>query len=168
MSETLEFIKRMYLRAKKNDFEWRDYHPNNIENNEKEGIFTEFCVKNKDKYDYTKYTIVYMYPTNENMVQNRENGVKYYCLYTFRMNDLPKEYKTPAVGQVETDYRMSVNNFGYLCAIFDDEETAKRAVVSHILGRLYPYGYILSEKESKEWIKFLKEQGENIGIVPTE
>ena len=98
------------------------------------------------------------------MLSHKEEGIKYFCLHSFHLSDLPQEYKTPELDEVESDYRLSINNLGYLCAIFDDIDIAKLAVKQHILGLLYPRSYILEDDESKEWADFLRENGEGIDV----
>lgn len=40
---------------------------------------------------------------------------------------------------------------------FSDEEIAKSVVSRELLSLIYPYGYILSNEEVKEWNSFVEE-----------
>ncbi|MBR1555212.1 MAG: hypothetical protein IJ644_07465 [Oscillospiraceae bacterium] len=166
MSELLERLKAYYTASKSNSFEWHDYYPNNMPDNGKEGSYTFFWFKKKDKFEFLKYTINYMSRCDEEGCSHPEEGTKYYVLHEFR-----KEYdrilkipepsddcfpllEEPPEGEFSSDI---VNQFGRFRYVFDDEETARKVVSSELFQILYPYLYVLSEEEAQEWNDFIKE-----------
>ena len=168
MSQLLEKLKEYYLTARKREIQWHDYYPNNMPGNGKEGIYAYFWFQGEDKFEFVKYTIQYMSRCDEEGMSHPGEGVKYYVLH-----QLDKEYdrmlKIPAPsnddgilfredvpeGEFHPDI---VNDFGRFRYVFDDEETAKKVAANEFLHRIYPYMYILSEEEGKEWNQFIEEQ----------
>ena len=111
------------------------------------------------KYRYLKYSIEYCSRCDENGMCHPEEGAKYYVLHELSVSDLDKKFEIPEPARVfawnENDSHI-VNNFGRFRYVFDDVETAKSVVPRELMMILYPYTYILSDEEGKEWNDFLE------------
>ena len=94
MSELLERLKAYYTASKSNSFEWHDYYPNNMPDNGKEGSYTFFWFKKKDKFEFLKYTINYMSRCDEEGCSHPEEGTKYYVLHEDKWQDLKSDIST--------------------------------------------------------------------------
>lgn len=160
--ELLSWLKEIYTIAKTNSFEWKHIHPNNRLQNDIDGIYTDMFFEKDGKYTYIKYSIQYMYRCDERGFSHPEEGVKYYVLHELRMDDLEEAWKIPEpVKKIDPEDTLSllVNDYGRLCYVFDDIETAK-CVAGRCLCRIvYPYAYLLNEAEAKEWNQFITTEG---------
>ena len=159
MSELVEWMKDIYLRARENRFEWKPVHPNNLTGNPVEGIYTDMNFKKDGKYDYLKYTISFESRCDENGTSHPEEGTKYYVLHELYLKGLDEEIRIPEpcdrFNPANAGNAALVDNYGRYRHVFDDEETAKKVVCSELLFKIYPCTYILSAEEEEDWYDFL-------------
>ncbi len=161
MSELVTWLKEIYIKAKKNDFVWKPIHPNNMPCNGVNGIYTEMFFEKEGKYTYLKYSIQYCSRCDEEGLSHPEEGTKYYVLHELRMHDVEKKFKIPKPSNKfdwNDDRANLVNEYGRFRYVFDDEDTAKKVVAMELLQMIYPYIYVMSEEEGREWNRFLEEQ----------
>ena len=166
MSELVEWMKDIYLRARENRFEWKPVHPNNMSCNPVEGIYTDMNFKKDGKYRYLKYTISYESRCDEKGMSHPEEGTKYYVLHELRADDLEEKIVIPEPSDdfrpfKKNDPATIVNNYGRFRYVFDDEETAKKVVCSELVHMIYPYTYILGDEEGEKWNEFLNSFSED-------
>lgn len=161
MSNTVKFLEFIYLQAKNNTLVWKPIYPNNMPCNSKQGIYADLNVKDGDnKWQYIKLSINYHFRCDEEGISYPSDGIKYYVLNYLVLggNEEKIEIPTPTdnFNPFSDDNSCLVNSEGHLFAIFDDEETAKKAACSFLLHLLYPYIHLLNEEELKEWNEFVK------------
>ena len=159
MSDLLEYLKTLYIRAKENTFEWKPIHPNNTIKNPVDGIYTELSIPKDGKYMYLKYSIQYQPPVDSTGLLHTGDGIKYYILHELRIHDMDEPFQIPP--PTKTTERNSlgnmINDFGRFRFVFDDESTAKEAVRWELLQIISPYTYTLSDEDGKAWNEFLFE-----------
>lgn len=162
MSELVNFMKEVYEKAEKNDFEWKPLYPNNMPCNGQEGVYTYMFFKDNDKYTYVKYTIEYFHKVDEEGITRPEDKPRYYVLHGLIENAFAEKFEIPEPNnKCELDgLGLAVNDYGNFYCVFDDEDTAKKVVSAKLKGMIFPYQYILAEEEIDEWIEFLKSKGE--------
>ena len=159
MSDLVNWMKDIYIKAKTNDFKWKNIYPNNMIQNGIDGIYTDMFFEKDNKYTYIKYSIEYCSRCDEEGISHREEGIKYYVLHELRMHDLDETFEIPEPTTnflVDDEYACMVNDYGRFRYVFDDEETAKKVVANELRMMIYPYKYILSEEEGEEWNNFLE------------
>ena len=164
MSELVQWMKDVYTKAKENNLNWKPVHPNNMPCNGIEGLYTDMFFEKDNKYEYIKFTIEYVSRCDEEGISHPDEGIKYYVLHELREFDLNEKFEIPEPTDefdINNEYSCMVNNYGRFRYVFNDEETAKKVANKQLLHMLYPYTYILSEGDYKEWIKFLGEKDEN-------
>lgn len=161
--ELLNWLKEIYIKAKTKNFNWKNIYPNNMLCNGVEGIYVDMFFKNNNKYTYIKYSIQYMSRCDANGISHPAEGIKYYVLHELRINDLDDTFEISRPSNNfnwEDNLSCLVNDYGRFRYVFDDEETAKEVVSKELLGIIYPYQYLLDDKELEEWNNFIKEQNE--------
>lgn len=160
MSETLKWLKDIYLKAHNGDFLWKPIYPNNMPCNRKDGIYTDMFFEKDGKYEYLKCSIQYLSEVDEEGFSHPEKGTKYYVLHELRIEDLEETFEIPEPTD-DFDFRNNlaclVNNYGRFRCVFDDEETAKKVISSELKNLIYPYTYLLNDEELEEWIGFVKQ-----------
>lgn len=160
MSELLEWMKNVYKSAKENQFEWKPIYPNNMPCNPQNGIYVDMFFEREGKYTYLKYSIQYQSRCDKDGLSHPEEGPQFYILHELRENDIEEKFDIP---EPSNDFRWDnhlanlVNNYGRFRYAFNDEETAKSVVSHELLSLIYPYGYILSVEEVKEWNSFVED-----------
>lgn len=160
MSEILEWMKEIFKKAKNNDFSWKPIHPNNTPCNGVDGIYTDMFFEKGDKFQYVKYSIRYQPRCDKDGISHPEEGTAFYILHELRIDDLEEKFEIPEPNnnsKWNDPYANMVNNYGRFRYAFGDEETAKSVVAAELIQMIYPYGYILSEKEQGEWNSFVNE-----------
>ncbi|MBD5129351.1 MAG: hypothetical protein HDT43_05455 [Ruminococcaceae bacterium] len=133
--------------------------------NSKRGIYTYFWFEKGNEFEFLKFTIQHCHRVDEKGVTHSDESVKYYVLHEF-CEKYPEQYGIPEPSRNsrlieepnEGEFHPTiVNSYGRFRYVFDDEETAKKFVSSELLHILYPYLYILSDEDKKEWNKFVDE-----------
>lgn len=130
---------------KKEEFIWRELHPNNMQSNPLKGYYA--LIKASEKH-YRKYTILMHKQTDETGLV-LESGRIYYVLLEKHYHDVEEELAIPEPMTDETKRNIwekgnidcMVNDYGSFMAIYDDLESAKnRAYIgyAHIFGYLIP------------------------------
>ena len=160
MSDLVNWLKEVYDAAKSGKFEWKPVYPNNMICNGVEGLYTDMVFKDGNKYTYLKFTIEYGYRCDKEGLSHPEEGIKYYILHEFRLNDLEDIIEIPdPADDFDWDDKMAnmVNNYGRFRYVFDDEETAKCVVANELLMIIYPYTYLLSKEDMEEWRRYIEE-----------
>jgi hypothetical protein len=159
MSELLNMMEEVYIRAKAKNFEWRPIYPNNMIQNGIEGIFTDMFFENNGKYRYIKYSIIYQPRCDSDGMSHPEEETAFYILHELRINDLEEKFQIPEPGKHmdwENPYANLVNDYGRFRYAFSEEETAKSVVSNELVMMIYPYGYLLSDAEAEEWNHFVE------------
>jgi hypothetical protein len=158
MSELLETMKAVYIRAKEKNFEWKPIYSNNMLQNGIAGIYTDMFFEWDGKYRYIKYSIEYQSRCDGDGLSHSEEGTAFYILHALVIDDLEEKFEIPEPDNHfdwEDTYANMVNNYGRFRYAFSDEETAKSVVSHELLGMIYPYGYLLSDAEAEEWNQFI-------------
>lgn len=81
MSELVKFLESLYIKAKRNDFEWKYIYPNNMLENDVVGIYTDMFFERDSKYTYLKYSIEYCSRCDKDGMSHPEEGTRYYVLH---------------------------------------------------------------------------------------
>lgn len=160
MSEMLQWMKDVYTKAKTGSLDWKPIYPNNVPSNGKQGIYADMSFRRGDKYDYLKFSIEYKAICDENGLSHPEEGTQYFVLHKLKIHDLEEPIVIPEPDE-HTDIwgesnALLVNTYGDFRYVFDDEDTAKKAVSNELLNMIYPCTYLLKDEED-EWIEFLRE-----------
>ena len=165
-SQMLSWLKAVYVKAKSGDFEWKNIYPNNMPCNGVDGIYTDMFFERDGKYMYLKYSIEYQARCDKDGWSHPEEGVKYYVLHELIKYDLNETFEIPEpsdthefyLEDMENNLSLLVNDYGRYKCVFDDVETAKNVVSAELMAMIYPYTYLFSEDEIKEWNRFVEEQ----------
>ena len=166
MSELVSWMKEIYKKAQCGEFEWKKVYPNNMPCNRVTGIYTDMFLEKDGTYTYLKYTIEYHARCDKDGMSHPDEKTKYFVLHELRVRDLEEKFKIPEPSDDSWSWSGSnidnlsnlVNNYGRFRYVFDDEETAKSVVGHELIMLIYPYTYILSDEEEKEWKRFIEEQ----------
>ena len=159
MSELLEWMKDVYIKAKSDDFVWKPIYPNNMPCNVVNGIYTDMFFERDGKYQYIKYSIQYQSRCDENGFSHPDEGTLYYILHVLELSDLEEKFEIPEPDDkipFHNELACLVNDYGRFRYAFSDEETAKKVASNELLHKIYPYGFILSESEAEEWNRFVE------------
>lgn len=157
MSNLVPFLKEIYTNAMNNEFKWKSVYPNNIICDTINGVYTDMNFNIDNEYQYVKFTIEYVARCDENCISYPDEGIKYYVTHELRLNGLTTGINIPEPSNTFSteDDSLLVNNYGRFISVFDDEETAKKTIGKLLYHLIYPYTYILNEKDAKEWNEFL-------------
>lgn len=171
MSTLVEWMKEVYLKAKKCELEWKPLYPNNMLCNGVDGIYTDMNFRSNEGYQYIKLTIQYQSRCDAEGFSHPEEGTKYYILHSLRIEALAEKIEIPEPKDTfnpfdDDDDSCMVNSYGRFRYAFDDEDTAKKVACTELIQMLYPYTFILSDEEGKEWDEFitpyLEEDGDEV------
>lgn len=158
MSDRLQWMKDVYTKAQNNDFDWKPIYPNNILSNGVVGIFTDMFFELDNKFQYIKFSIQYQPRCDKDGISHPAEGTAFYILHELTINDLDEKFEIPEPSEkfdIENDISFLINNYGRFRYAFSDEETAKCAAAAQLIHMIYPFGYLLSEDEQKEWNLFV-------------
>ena len=123
------------------DLEWKPYYPNNILECGQQGWY---CIVQDKGKDYAlRYTILFQYHEDEELMTHPEQGVELYVLCHRTISDLdgPLTYPEPdSKGIHPLDDHYHINDHGSFWHAYPTLEQAKKKV----LWSLRMHGYVLS------------------------
>lgn len=167
MSSLVEWMKDAYLIARNGALNWKPLYSNNMPSNGQDGIYTDMNLRSDNGYQYIKFSIQYQSRCDAEGIIHPEEGTKYYVFHSLVIDELEEMIQIPEPNNdfapfTDDNDNLIVNIYGRFRYAFDDEETAKSVACYELLHLIYPYSYILSEDEGREWNRFLTDYADNV------
>lgn len=150
----LENFKNIYRDVKTEAIIWNDYSFPGDERSR--GVFVYFWLKHPDNFELWKYLILYEYDVDGEGISHPDDGIKYYVLFEYT-HTYDYEYPIDRSNRTEQFSPNIIDQFGRYMHVFCELKIAKKAAAAAALNKIYPYLFLLSDKELIEWNRFVKE-----------